>query len=76
MVSVAICHGPQIMINAGIVKDQKMTSAEAISRDLINAGADWVDEEGVVDEGLVAGYLAKPLWRYRNGRQLREGRIG
>lgn len=49
----AICHGPQILIEAGVVKDTNLTSYKAISTDLINAGAAWVDKEVVVDDGLV-----------------------
>lgn len=49
----AICHGPQTLITAGVVEGRKMTSVKNIARDLINAGAEWVDEEVVVDEGLV-----------------------
>ncbi|OJU76404.1 MAG: protease [Bacteroidetes bacterium 47-18] len=49
----AICHGPQVLINAGQVKGRKMTSVSNVSKDLINAGAEWVDEEVVVDNGLV-----------------------
>lgn len=49
----AICHGPQTMIDAEAVKGKKMTSFPAIKKDLQNAGANWVDEEVVVDQGLV-----------------------
>jgi len=49
----AICHGPQTLIDAGVVDGRRMTSYRAIRQDLINAGADWVDEEVVVDQGLV-----------------------
>ncbi|RFN58310.1 type 1 glutamine amidotransferase domain-containing protein [Marixanthomonas ophiurae] len=49
----AICHGPQILISANVVKGRKMTSFNSIKDDLINAGANWVDEEVVVDEGFV-----------------------
>ena len=49
----AICHGPQVLISAGVVEDRKMTSFSSIKDDLINAGANWVDEEVVVDEGFV-----------------------
>ncbi len=49
----AICHGPQTLISAGVVKGRKMTSFASIKDDLINAGANWVDEEVVVDEGFV-----------------------
>lgn len=49
----AICHGPQTLISAGVVKGRKMTSFPSIKDDLINAGANWVDMEVVVDEGFV-----------------------
>ena len=48
----AICHGPQTLINAEVVNGVKMTSFEAISKDLQNAGANWVDEEVVTDGNL------------------------
>jgi protease I len=49
----AICHGPQTLIDAEVVEGRKMTSYKSIKKDLINAGANWVDEEVVVDQGLV-----------------------
>ncbi|RZK81236.1 MAG: type 1 glutamine amidotransferase [Pedobacter sp.] len=49
----AICHGPQVLISAEVVEGRKMTSTKTIKIDLINAGAEWYDEEVVVDEGLV-----------------------
>jgi len=48
----AICHGPWLLAEAGVLKGRKMTSFSSIKTDLINAGANWVDEEVVVDEGL------------------------
>ena len=48
----AICHGPQTLIDAEVVNGVKMTSFEAISKDLQNAGANWVDEEVVTDGNL------------------------
>jgi len=45
----AICHGPQLLISANGVRGRKMTSVKAIAVDLINAGADFRDEEVVVD---------------------------
>lgn len=48
----AICHGPQILIETGELKGRKMTSFPSIKTDLMNAGANWVDEEVVVDQGL------------------------
>lgn len=49
----AICHGPWTLIETGKVKGKRMTSYHTLKTDLINAGAEWVDEEVVVDAGLV-----------------------
>jgi deglycase len=49
----AICHGPQVLITAGVVSGRKMTGFEAIQVDLQNAGAIVSDEPVVVDRGLV-----------------------
>jgi len=49
----AICHAPQILISADVVKGRKLTSFSSIKDDLINAGANWVDREVVVDQGFV-----------------------
>ena len=49
----AICHGPQMLIEADVVRGKKMTSFPSIKTDLKNAGAEWVDQEVVVDNGLV-----------------------
>lgn len=49
----AICHGPQILIDADVVEGRTLTSYPSIKRDLLNAGAKWVDESVVVDQGLV-----------------------
>ena len=49
----AICHGPWTLIDAGAVSGRKMTSWPSLKTDLINAGAQWVDEAVVVDHGLV-----------------------
>jgi protease I len=49
----AICHGPWTLIDAAVVRGRRLTSYESIQTDLKNAGADWVDEEVVVDQGLV-----------------------
>ena len=50
----AICHGPQVLISADLVRGRKMTSWPAIQIDMRNAGARWLDEEVVVDNGLVS----------------------
>ena len=49
----AICHGPQVLITAEVVEGRRLTSTKTIKIDLVNAGANWVDEEVVVDQGLV-----------------------
>jgi protease I len=50
----AICHGPWTLIDAGIVAGRRMTSWPSLRTDLTNAGAKWVDEEVVVEKGLVS----------------------
>lgn len=49
-----ICHGAWILTEADLVRDRKLTSYPSLKTDLRNAGADWVDEEVVVDAGLVS----------------------
>lgn len=49
----AICHGPWTLVEAGAVRGRKMTSWPSLKTDLTNAGATWVDEQVVVDNGLV-----------------------
>lgn len=49
----AICHAPWTLISAGVVEGREMTSFHSIKDDLVNAGAKWVDEEVVVDQGFV-----------------------
>ena len=49
----AICHGPWTLIDADVVKGRTLTSWPSLQTDLRNAGATWVDEEVVVDNGLV-----------------------
>ena len=57
----AICHGPQLLIETGLLHGREMTSFHSIKTDLINAGADWKDEEVVVDNGLVTSRSPKDL---------------
>ena len=57
----AICHGPQILIDADVVRGRTMTSVENIRTDLANAGAKVVDEEVVVDDGLITSRTPKDL---------------
>lgn len=49
----AICHGPWTLIEAGAVKGRTVTSWPSLKTDLQNAGANWVDQEVVVDQGLI-----------------------
>jgi len=49
----AICHGPQILIETTLLEGRTLTSFPSIKTDLINAGAQWVDEEVVVDDKLI-----------------------
>jgi len=49
-----ICHGPWLLVEADVVDGRRMTSYPSLRTDLTNAGADWVDEEVVVDQGLVS----------------------
>src|SRR5687768_5042417 len=49
----AICHAPWVLIDAGVVRGRRLTSWPAIQSDVKNAGGTWVDEEVVVDNGLV-----------------------
>lgn len=50
----AICHGPWTLIDAGIVAGRRMTSWPSLRTDLTNAGADWLDQEVVVEKDLVS----------------------
>jgi protease I len=49
-----ICHGPWSLIEAGVVRGRTLTSWPSLQTDLRNAGAEWVDEEVHVDQGLVS----------------------
>lgn len=72
----AICHGPQLLINAEVVNGRKMTSVKNISKDLKNAGANWRDEEVVVDEGLVTSRTPDdlPAFNSKLVEEIREGK--
>jgi protease I len=56
-----ICHGPWILISAGIVKGRKMTSTVGIRDDVVNAGAQWVDAPVVVDGNILSSRVPKDL---------------
>jgi protease I len=56
-----ICHGPWVLISAGIVRGRRLTSTVGIRDDLVNAGAEWLDEPAVVDGNLVSARVPKDL---------------
>lgn len=57
----AICHGPQLLIETGLLEGRHMTSFHSVKTDLTNAGARWEDKEVVVDNGLVTSRSPKDL---------------
>ncbi len=73
-----ICHGPQVLINADLVRGRTMTSWPALEVDMKNAGANWVDEEVVVDNGLVSSRKPDdiPAFNKKMIEEFAEGRHG
>src|SRR3954447_12163145 len=67
----SICHGPWLLVEAGVVQGRRLTSYHTLATDLRNAGADWVDEEVVVDQGLVTSRSPKDLSAF-NAKLLEE----
>jgi protease I len=72
----AICHGPQLLIETGMISGRNMTSYPSIKTDLINAGVLWVDKEVVVDNGLVTSRSPKDLQAFNKKviEEIREGK--
>ena len=62
----AICHGPQLLIETGLLKGRTMTSFYSIKTDLINAGVNWQDKEVVTDNGLVTSRSPKDLQAFND----------
>lgn len=60
----AICHGPQLLISANIVKGRKLTSWPSIAVDLENAGAKWIDAPVVQDGNLITSRKPADLPRF------------
>lgn len=56
-----ICHGPWILISAGIVRGRTLTSTVGIRDDVVNAGATWVDEPAVIDGNIVSARVPSDL---------------
>jgi len=73
----AICHAPWMLVEADVVKGRKLTSFWSIKTDVKNAGGNWVDEEVVVDEGLVTSrspddmpaFCSKTIEEFAEGKQ-------
>lgn len=57
----AICHGPQLLIETGLLEGRNMTSYPSVQTDIKNAGANWHDKEVIVDNGLVTSRSPKDL---------------
>lgn len=72
----AICHGPQVLISAGVVKGRNMTSYHSVKDDLVNAGANWEDKEVVVDQGLVTSRSPEdiPAFNSKMIEEIKEGK--
>lgn len=72
----AICHGPQMLIQAEVTNGRTLTSFASIRKDLENSGARWVDEEVVVDSGLVTSRSPKdlPAFNKKMVEEFREGK--
>ena len=77
----AICHGPWTLVEAGAVRGRTVTSWPSLKTDLKNAGANWVDQECVVDNGLVTSrkpddipaFNKKMIEEFAEGRHDRQG---
>ncbi|MFP8488443.1 type 1 glutamine amidotransferase domain-containing protein [Gracilimonas sp. Q87] len=71
----AICHGPQLLIEADVLQGRELTSYPSIKTDLKNAGARWVDNEVVVDQGLTTSRSPEDLPAF-NDKMIEEIREG
>ncbi|AXG74729.1 type 1 glutamine amidotransferase [Flavobacterium arcticum] len=72
----AICHAPQLLINAEVVEGRILTSFPSIRKDLENAGAKWVDKEVVVDNGFVTSRSPEDLDAFNSKmvEEIKEGK--
>jgi protease I len=72
----AICHGPQILIDCGVIEGRALTSYPSIKNDLKNAGARWTDQEVVVDQGLTTSRTPDDLPAFidKTIEEIREGK--
>lgn len=60
----AICHGPQLLVDTGLLKDRKITSVKNVKNDLINAGAKWEDSALTVCGSLITSRTPEDLDRF------------
>jgi protease I len=80
----AICHAPWLLVEADVVRGRRVTSYPSLKTDLRNAGAEWLDQEVVVDQGIVtsrspkdlAAFNAKMLEEFAEGIHERRATIG
>jgi protease I len=80
----AICHGPWMLIEAGVARGRAVTSWPSVRTDLMNAGADWQDREVVVDQGIVTSrkpgdlpaFIDKIVEEVEEGRHDRASAVG
>ena len=72
----AICHAPWTLVEAGVVRGRTLTSFPSLQTDIRNAGGNWVDEEVVVDSGLVTSRKPddRPCLQREADRGVRGGR--
>ncbi len=72
----AICHGPQLLIETGLLEGRKMTSYPSIKTDIENAGALWIDKEVITDNGLVTSRSPEdlPAFNKKMIEEIREGK--
>jgi protease I len=72
----SICHGPWLLVEADVVRGRKVTSYPSIQTDPKNAGANWVDQEVVVDQGLVTSRKPDdlPAFNRKLVEEIAEGR--
>ncbi|HZQ02992.1 MAG TPA: type 1 glutamine amidotransferase domain-containing protein [Gaiellaceae bacterium] len=66
-----ICHGPWLLVEAGVVRGRRLTSWPSLQTDIRNAGGEWVDEEVVVDNGLVTSRKPEDIPAF-NAKMLEE----
>jgi protease I len=73
----AICHGVQTLIETGALKGKKLTSWPSLKTDLINAGADWVDKEVVIDHKIITSRKPSDIPAFNDAiiREFTYGRI-